>query len=108
MDCRVKPGNDGRESPTQFLARDLFVEVTPIGIHRDDEINLPLTWPVPHVLFTLDCSQRGIVALVIDQHLDRVASGEPRHGSFPMLKNTAHQIVRDADVEGAARRLARM
>jgi hypothetical protein len=48
------------------------------------------------------------VALVIDQHLDRVASGEPRHGSFPMLKNTAHQIVRDADVESAARRLARM
>ena len=55
-----------------------------------------------HVLFTLDCGQRGIVALVIDQHLDPVASGEAGHESFPVLKNTTHQIVGDADVEGAA------
>jgi hypothetical protein len=63
MDGRVKPGHDGSGLPG-----DLVIEVAPVGIHREDEINLPLSRPMLDVLFPLDRSGSRVVAFVINQH----------------------------------------
>ena len=50
----------------------------------------------------MNCGAGGVVALVIDQHFDSIAFGEPGHESFPVLENSADQVSGDADVKRAA------
>src|SRR5262249_21812594 len=78
------------------------VEITPVRIHRENEIDLPLARPVLDVLFPLDCSGGRVVALIVNQHLNSVAVGEAWDQAFPVLKGRTHQIIGDADVQRAA------
>src|SRR5262245_204187 len=84
------------------LLGNLVVEVTPVRIHRENEIDLPLARPVLDVLFPLDCSGGRVVALIVNQHLNPVAFGEAWYEAFPVLKGPTHQIIGDADVQRAA------
>src|SRR5215470_4400169 len=93
----VTPGNDDLK-----LLGYLIVEVAPVRIHRENEIDLPLARPVLDVLFPLDCSGGRVVALIVNQHLNSIAFGEAWYEAFPVLKGPTHQIVGDADVQRPA------
>src|SRR5215471_17736400 len=86
----------------ESLLGNLVVKVTPVRIHRENEIHLPLARPVLDVLFPLDCSGGRVVALIVDQHLNSIAFGEAWYEAFPVLKGPTHQIIGDADVQRAA------
>src|SRR5262249_22062217 len=60
------------------------------------------TRPMLDVLFSLDCGGRRVVGLVINQHLDAIALREAGYEAFSMFKGATHQIVRNANVQGAA------
>jgi len=93
----VRLGNDDLK-----LLGNLVVEVTPVRIHRENEIDLPLARPVLDVLFPLDCSGGRVVSLIVNQHLNSIAFGETWYEAFPVLKGPTHQIVGDADVQRPA------
>src|SRR5262249_26750693 len=93
----VTPGNDDLK-----LLGYLIVEVAPVRIHRENEIDLPLARPVLDVLFPLDCSGGRVVALIVNQHLNSIAFGEAWYEAFPVLKGPTHEIIGDADVQRAA------
>src|SRR5215831_7237038 len=86
----------------ESLLGNLVVEITPVRIHRENEIDLPLARPMLDVLFPLDCSGGRVVALVVNQHLNSIAFGEAWYEASPVLKGPTHQIIGDADVQRAA------
>src|SRR5215831_7710995 len=86
----------------ESLLGNLVVEITPVRIHRENEIDLPLARPVLDVLFPLDCSGSRVVALIVNQHLNSIAFGEAWYEAFPVLKGPTHQIIGHADVQCAA------
>src|SRR5438552_946885 len=84
------------------LAGDLVIEVAPVRIHRENEIDLPLARPMLDVLFPLDCGRHRVMPLIVDERLNSIAFRKTRYESFPVLKRATHQIVGDADIERTA------
>src|SRR4030095_6999539 len=75
------------------LPGNLFVQVAPVRIHREDEINLPLSRPMLDVLFSLDCGGSRVVVLIVNQHLNAIAFGEARHEALSMLKGSTDPLI---------------
>src|SRR6266508_1507332 len=81
------------------LPGNLIVQVPPVRVHRENEIDLPLSRPMLDVLFSLDCGGSRVVVLIVNQHRNAIAVGEARHEALAMLKGSTDQIIGDADVQ---------
>jgi hypothetical protein len=90
-----------RHGETLPSAHHILPKIAPVWIHRTNQINT-LARPMFDVLFTLNRCYCRRMLLVIDQHFDAVPFGEALNKSFPVFVDAADQIIRDADVEGAA------
>src|SRR6266487_653037 len=99
----VKPGHDGAEGSVSYPTTGQSHRTGRASrIHREDEIDLPLSRPMLDGLFPLDRSGSRVVAFVINQHLDAISFRKAWYEAFPELKGATDQIIGDANVKRAA------
>ena len=83
-------------------ARDLAIEIIPVGICRFDKSDLPGSIPTLETLLSPNCGFDVSMRFKIDEPLDSILFGEARHRTCPMLIHSAHQIIRYSNVKRSA------
>ena len=81
--------------------RQGFVEVVPIGVLRDDEIDLPGARPVLHGPLALDGRGNALVALRVDESGQTVPLGEPLNQALAVFPRSTHDVIGDTEIERA-------
>jgi hypothetical protein len=83
--------------------RESVVEVIPLGILCQDEIDFPSARPMLQVLLTLDRSSNVLMVLGPDETPQPVFFGEAIHDTLVMFPGAPSEIAGNADVKGPIR-----
>jgi hypothetical protein len=68
------------------LLNDLVIQIVPVWVHRDNEVDLPFPGPVLDILFWLNGRQSGAVFFEIDQPSYPIALGKSADQFIAVLK----------------------
>lgn len=80
-------------------SRQVVGKVFPIRIAGMDQPDLPRPWPALQAGLALDRRRHIGVRLTIHQPIQSIAPGERRPNTRFMLRNPAHQIAGDAEIQ---------
>ena len=92
----------GSTRPSE-ASRGSVVEVIPLGILRQDEIDFPSARPMLQILLMLDRCSNVLVVLGPDETPKPVFFGEAIHYTLPMFPSTPSEVASNADVKGPIR-----
>src|SRR3974390_1513610 len=92
----------GLSRPSTFL-KNRIVQIIPFRIVLQDQSDFPFSRPVLQIAFTLDRGSNVVIALEINQALDRILLCESRDEAVSMFVDASHEIVRHSDVKDTVR-----
>ena len=90
-------GEPGPTHNSRRIGRKLGPKIIPIRIAVLDELNFPTAQPALDPLLARDRFNDVAVDLKIDERLDLIFFGEPWNEPFPVLLNSALQIIGHAN-----------
>jgi hypothetical protein len=86
-----------------FLSKQRIVKILPLWIHPNNESDLPRTWPMFHVVLSLDRSPNVVMELVVNEHFQTISVCESLNLPCSVLPGTLWQLASDTSVKGAVR-----
>src|ERR1043166_7391929 len=86
-----------------FLSKQRIVKILPLWIHPNNESDLPSTWPMFHVVLSLDRSPNVVMELVVNEHFQTISVCESLNLPCSVLPGTLWQLASDTSVKGAVR-----